>query len=226
MKPTDFAYHLSKYFKSYMPGTLGLRDKSIVSYRSAFFVFLRFMNDERHIPPDKITFDMISVDILMTFLQYMENNGNGISTRNHRLAVLRSFFRYVQLVDPEQILLIQQLLAIRRKRQPKPIVNYLSTEGIHLLLSEPMPTTSHGYRDMLLLTLLYETGARVSELAGIAIRDIRLEKPATIILHGKGDGILRKMIRELLGTIPLVKSFKDEHVQFGGSGITLVELDV
>lgn len=186
MRPTDFAYHLSRYFKIYMPGTLGLSGKSIASYRSAFFVFLRFMKDVRHIPPDKITFDMITVDVLMMFLQNLEDNGNSISTRNHRLAVLRSFFRYVQLVEPAQILMVQQLLEIRRKRQPKPVVNYLSTEGIRLLLSTPEPSISHGHRDMLLLTLLYETGARVSELAGITAGDIRLEKPATIILHGKG----------------------------------------
>lgn len=187
MKPTDFAYHLSKYFKSYMPGTLGLREKSIASYQTVFCIFLRFMKDEKNIPPDKMALDTFSVDLLMEFLQYLENNGSSVSTRNHRLTVLRSFFQYIQLVEPKQILLMQQLLALKRKKQPKPIVNYLSTEGTKLLLAEPIPSTAHGYRDMLLLLVLYETGARVSELTGITVGDIRLEKPSTIVLHGKNS---------------------------------------
>lgn len=45
------------------------------------------------------------------------------------------------------------------------------------------------------------------------------------ILHGKGNGILREMIRSFLGAELMVKSFRDEHVQFGGAGITIVNLD-
>lgn len=186
IKPTDFAYHMSRYFKNYMPNTLGLRDKTIDSYQTAFFVFLKFMKDEKNTIPDKVTLDMFSVELLTEFLDSLENKGNIISTRNHRLTVLRSFFRYIQLVEPKQILLMHQLLAIRHKKQPKSIVSYLSTQGIKLILSEPINTTRNGYRDMLLLTLLYETAARVSELINIKISDIRLESPATIVLHGKG----------------------------------------
>ena len=45
------------------------------------------------------------------------------------------------------------------------------------------------------------------------------------ILHGKGNGILRQLIREYLATHPGVKSFADEHIEFGGAGITVVKLD-
>ena len=44
------------------------------------------------------------------------------------------------------------------------------------------------------------------------------------ILHGKGNGILRQLIRQYLGTVPNVTHYRDEHVQFGGAGITVVEL--
>lgn len=46
------------------------------------------------------------------------------------------------------------------------------------------------------------------------------------VLHGKGNGILRQMLREMLHTMPHVKSFRDEHIQYGGSGITIVEIDI
>jgi len=187
MKPTDFAYHLSNYFKTYLPGTLGLREKSILSYQSAVFTFVKFMKEEKHLNPEKITLDTFSVPLLMEYLQHLEDSGNSISTRNHRLTVLRSFFQYVQLVDPKQMFLMQQLLGLKRKKQPQPVVNYLSADGIKLLLSTPQAATRHGYRDMLLLSVLYETGARVSELIGITVGDIRFEKPATIVLHGKNE---------------------------------------
>ncbi len=185
IKPSDFAYHMSRYFKNYMPGTLGLREKSIDSYQTAFFVFLRFMKNEKGVVPDRMTLETFSVELLMEFLDHLEELGNSVSTRNHRLTVLRSFFKYIQLVEPRQILLMQQLLALKHKKQSRPVVNYLTTDGIKLVLNEPSANTKHGYRDMLLLTLLYETAARVSELVGVRIGEIRLEAPSTIILHGK-----------------------------------------
>jgi len=185
-KTTDFAYYLSKYFKSYMPGTLGLREKSIEAYQTAFYLFLRFMKNEKNISPDKMTLETFNVELVMEYLAYLETAGNSISTRNHRLSVLRSFFKYVQLVEPKQILLMQQLLSIKHKKHQRAAVNYLSAEAIKLLMKEPTATTKRGYRDMLLITLLYETGARVSELTGIKIGELRLEHPATVIVHGKG----------------------------------------
>ena len=184
-KPTDFAYHLSKFFKSYMPGTLGLRPKSIESYQTAIYVFMRFMKNEKGVLPDKMTLDTLNLGLLIEYLDYLEATGNKISTRNHRLTVLRSFFSYVQLVEPKQILLMQQLLSLKHKKQPKPIVNYLSADAVKMVMAEPRATTKEGYRDMLLLTLLYETAARVSELTGIKVGEIRLDTPATAILHGK-----------------------------------------
>lgn len=186
-KSKDFAYHLTKYFKNYMPGTLGLKEKSIKSYQMAFLVFFRFMKNEKGVTPDKMTLDTFSLELLQEYLDSLEAMGNSIATRNHRLTVLRSFFKYIQLVEPKEILLMQQLLALKRKKQPKPNVQYLTTEGIKLLLHAPTPTTKQGYRDMLLLTTLYESGARVSELTGIMLNDIRLEYPAVITLHGKNS---------------------------------------
>ncbi len=73
-------------------------------------------------------------------------------------------------------------------------------------------------------------GMRANEAIEKAIQHLDeavITETSTVkILHGKGDGILRHMIREYLGTMPFVKSFRDEHVQYGGSGITIVELDI
>lgn len=187
MRPTDFAYHLSKYFSTYMPGVLGLSSKTISSYQDAFYIFLRYCKTEKNIVPEKLTLDMLSLNLLTDFLQYLEDEGNSISTRNHRLTVLRSFFRYLQLVEPKYIYLMQQLLSIKHKKSKKPTVSYLTVDGIKLLLKQPESNTKAGYRDLLLLSVLYETGSRVDELINIKVGDIRLENPATILLHGKGN---------------------------------------
>lgn len=187
MKPTDFAYHLSRYFKTYMPGVLGLSSKTIRSYQDAFFIFLRYCKMEKNILPEKLTLDMLSIELLTDFLQYLEEKGNSISTRNHRLTVLRSFFKYLELVEPKYIFLMQQLLSIKHKKSKKTTINYLTIEGIKLLLKQPVSNTKSGYRDLLLLSILYETGSRVDELINIKIGDIRLENSSTILLHGKGN---------------------------------------
>lgn len=187
MKPTDFAYHLSKYFSTYMPGVLGLSPKTISSYQDAFYIFLRYCKIEKNITPEKLTLDMLNLNLLTDFLQHIEDEGNSISTRNHRLTVLRSFFRYLQLVEPKYIYLMQQLLSIKHKKAKKPTISYLTIDGIKLLLKQPEPNTKAGYRDLLLLSVLYETGARVDELINIKVSDIRLDNPATILLHGKGN---------------------------------------
>lgn len=187
MKPTDFAYHLSKYFSTYMPGVLGLSSKTISSYQDAFYMFLRYCKIEKDIIPEKLTLDMLNIELLTDFLQHLEDEGNSISTRNHRLTALRSFFRYLQLVEPKYIYLMQQLLSIKHKRCKKATISYLTIDGIKLLLKQPESNTKAGYRDLLILSVLYETGSRVDELINIKVGDIRLDNRATILLHGKGN---------------------------------------
>jgi site-specific recombinase XerD len=187
MKPTDFAYHLSRYFTTYMPGVLGLSSKTIGSYQDAFYVFLRYCKMKKKIEPEKITLKMLDLELVTDFLQSLEEDGNSISTRNHRLTALRSFFKYIQLVEPKYIYLMQQLLAIKHKKCKKASVNYLTVDGIKLLLKQPDSSSRTGYRDLLILSILYESGSRVDELINIKVGDIRLDNPATILLHGKGN---------------------------------------
>jgi len=187
MEKPDFAYYLAKYFKTYMPGTLGLRKRTILAYKKDFFAFFNFMQNVKGVITDKITFDAFNVELIMGYLDYLEKNGNSVSTRNRRLTTLRSFFKYVQLMDPEYILLMQQLLNVKHKKSPKPAVNYLTIDGVKCILNAPSSTTRHGYRDMMLISTLYETGGRVSEITGLTIGAIRFESPATALLNGKNE---------------------------------------
>jgi len=109
-----------------------------------------------------------------------------VSALNHRLATLHAFFRYVQSEVPERLLQCQQILAIPLRRQPRASVGYLSREHLAQLFAQPDLRTSEGRRDAMMLSVLYDTGARVQELIDLNAGDVRLDPPSQVRLMGKG----------------------------------------
>lgn len=187
-KPTDFAYALAKYLSEYLPGQRGLSANTILSYRDTFSIFLNYCDSALGLKPEKLTLNTISKTVVEGFTVWLEKEkGNSVSTRNQRLAALHAFFRHIQLEKPEHLVVCQHILAVPLKKKEQATVNYLSVDGIRLLLSMPDTNTKGGRRDLVLLSLLYDTGARVSELTDITLADIRLESPATARLVGKGQ---------------------------------------
>ncbi len=187
MKPTNFAYHLTEYFTKYLPRQMGASTNTIKSYRDTFTILLRYLKSSVGIAPEKLTLEVFNKNMIDEFLVWLEEDRNcSISTRNQRLSAIQAFFRYLQIESPDQILVCQQILSIRIKRKPKTAMNYLSFDGIKALLSTPDTTESTGRRDFVLLCLLYDTGARVQEIADCVVSDIRLTEPATIRFTGKG----------------------------------------
>ena len=187
-KPTDFAYHLTNFLSKYLPGQQGRGTNTIKSYRDTFTLYLRYCRDECSIKPEKVTLCTITAESVRAFLTWLEDiRGCTVSTRNQRLAAFHSFFGYLQTECADYILLCQKILAIDFKTAPKRSVGYLSFDAIQAILAQPDTESQNGLRDLALLSLLYDTGARVQELADLTIADVRLEHPATIKLTGKGD---------------------------------------
>lgn len=187
MKTTDFARHLTDYLSSYLPGQRNLSSHTIASYRDTFKLLLIFCDHEKGIPPESLTLAHVNDDLILAFITWIETARNcSISTRNQRLAAIHAFFRYIQAETPERLLINQRILAIPFKKTGKPAVSYLSTEALASVLKQPNTKTSSGRRDLLLLTILYDSGARVSELTDLLVRDVRLTQPATVTLKGKG----------------------------------------
>ena len=188
MKPTDFATHLTGYLGKYLPGQVGMSTNSIKSYRDTFKILLNYCKDIIGISPEKLTLKHLNRELFEKFLLWIESERKcSVSTRNQRLAAIHSFFKYLQDVSPEHILLCQEVLSIHTKKHPRPAVNYLTIDGIRSILSKPDTKTENGRRDLVLLSLLYDTGARVQEIADIVVSDVRLTEPPTIKLTGKGQ---------------------------------------
>lgn len=187
MKPTDFSVCVSGFFIDFLAGQRNLSSNTIKSYRDTMALLLVFFSEKHNIPPEKLTLAKIDNDKVTEYLLWLEKERlNSISTRNQRLAAIHAFFRYVQYQKPELLLHCQRIIAVPFKRHQKTVVNYLSEETLKSILSQPNLSTADGLRDAAILSLLYDSGARVQELIDLRVRDIRLDAPATVTLNGKG----------------------------------------
>lgn len=187
MKPTDFAYYLTEFLSKHLPGTVGLSPNTIMSYRDTFSIFLEFCSKHKKTAPEKFSLNNLDRKLIEEYLQWLEKTRNCIaSTRNVRLAAFHSFCRYLQMEFPDYIHQAQQILSIPMKRTKRVSVEYITLDAMKLLLEMPDKTTREGRKDMILLSLLYDSGARVQELADLKVGDIRTVSPPTVKLTGKG----------------------------------------
>lgn len=184
---TDFAVLLHRFLTAHLAGLRGCSPHTVASYRDTFKLLIVFFRDQRSVPPEKLTLDHLDATAITGFLDWLQTNRrNSASTRNQRLAAISSFARWMQSQDPTRMACYQDILAIPAKRTPHPAVNHLTVEQTRRLLAQPDRSTQPGRRDATLLAALYDTAARVQELADLTVRDVRLQPPALVALTGKG----------------------------------------
>ena len=187
MKPTDFSVHMTGFLTHDLAAQRNLSPNTVRAYRDVFTLLLRFCRDQRGIALERLSLRHIDVPLVEAFLDHLEGDRQAtVRTLNHRLAALHSFFRYVQSEVPDHLLQCQRILAIPLRRQRRAMVGYLSKEDLARLLAQPDLRRRAGRRDAVLLSVLYDTGARVQELIDLTAGDVRLEPPAQIRLFGKG----------------------------------------
>jgi site-specific recombinase XerD len=188
MKNTDFAIFLNKYFTIYLPNIKGCTPATIDSYRYTFILFLLFMKENKNLTADKIKVIDLSYNTIISFLNWIQNEqSNSVSTRNQRQAAINSFVRYLMYEIPEYLSEYQKIISIPIKKVLQKEISYIKTNGVKFLLEQVNMDSKSGLRDYTILMLLYSTGIRVSELINIRIKDVSLQKPATLLVHGKGQ---------------------------------------
>ncbi|MHC9540661.1 MAG: site-specific integrase [Vulcanimicrobiota bacterium] len=188
MKPTDFAYSLTSYLSKYLPGEVGASSNTIQSYRDTFSILIKYCASEESIAAEKLTLQHLDMKLIGGFLNWLEEEREcSVSTRNQRLAAIHAFFKYLQLEKPHSLHQYQQIIAMPMKKFRKKSVNYLALDAIRNLLDMPDRNTKCGRRDLVLLSLIYDSGARVQEIADVRVADVRLQSPATVKLTGKGN---------------------------------------
>lgn len=137
---------------------------------------------------NKLAIKDVTKKSVVEFLDWLQGERkNSNATRNLRLAAIHSFFKYIQYFAPDNLYEYQSILSIKVKKKEKPIINYLTLDGIRLLLEQPDRTTPKGRRDLALLSLMYDTGARVQEIVDLTPAALHMDKPTTIRVTGKGN---------------------------------------
>lgn len=207
---TTFSYYVTSFFKNYLPGQKNLSINTIHSYSDAFKLLLIFCEEEKGIRSDKLTIEHLDHSLISEYLDWLEDKrGCKVSTRNQRLMAFHSFCRYVQKQAPEHIHGMQSVINIDYKKPSKAIVPYLTEKQMALLLSQPKGDTWQSYRDKVMLSVLYDTGARVQELCDLRIKDLRIEEPAVITLTGKGNK--KRQVPIMHGTRDLLSSYLEHY---------------
>ena len=159
MKVSDFAYSVTTFLTSFLTGQQNASSNTILAYRDTFKLLLRFSEKQKHLKVEALQLSKVDKHFIEDFLLWLETaQKSSISTRNQRLAGIRSFFRYLQAESPELMLQCQQILSIPVKKMTKQYINYLSIDAIKLIFSLPDVSTNYGLRDLIMLCLLYDSG--------------------------------------------------------------------
>ena len=166
----EIKYYITEFFLKYLVKQKNLSFNTIKSYRDTFKIMLKYFVDVENINLSNISFNDLSKENVVNFLDYLEDvRNNSILTRNQRLAAIHAFCKFVQLEEPEYMNPLQEISEIPLKKSTQKVIGYLVPDAIKLLLEQPKLDQKNGLRDLLMLSLLYDTGARVQELIDIKI---------------------------------------------------------
>lgn len=181
-----FASLVQEFFTDYVVQQRALSPCTVASYRDTFVLLLRFAEMQSGKAPNSLLMTDITAKFLVSFLDHLESaRHNCVRSRNIRLAAVRSFLKFAARRDLDNLGVIEQALAVPMKRFDRKMVGFLPREQMLAVLDVPTETWV-GQRDRLLLTLMFNTGARVSEIIGVRVADIVLGPTSSIRLHGKG----------------------------------------
>jgi len=182
----SFAALVQSFFTEYLTQQRALSPQTVAAYRDAFVLFLDFAVESLHKQPATLSLQDITPGLILDFLAHLERDrGNSVRTRNARLAALRAFLKFASHRDVGALHVVEQALGVPMKRFERPMLGYLSREEIMAIIGTPGPSWTT-QRDHLLLHVLYNTGARVSEIIGVRLADVVLDGAACVHLHGKG----------------------------------------
>lgn len=179
---------IKKYFSYYLPSQKGLAGNTILAYRDAVKLLLCHASETLKKSIVDIYVEDINEYCILKFLDHLEQTHRcKTRTRNARLAAIKSLFAFISREEPDLIVQCQQIQAIPLKRTEHRAIKYLEDKEIQTMLDAVDINSPTGIRDQALLLLLYNTGARVSEIAGLKLDDLQLAGSAQIKLVAKGN---------------------------------------
>ncbi len=179
---------IHSFFVDHLVTVKGLRPASLRSYRDTIRLLLCFLASDAGTKLTRLCIEDLTFETIVAFLRYLEEDrGNHVRTRNQRLAAIHTLFDYIAARQPEMLAVCQRVAAIPMKRAAPPETRFLERDEMEALFRH-LPNVGHlALRDRTLLLFLYNTGARVQEVADLCVGQLDLRDPAVVRLHGKGD---------------------------------------
>jgi len=176
---------LHQFFGQYLPRIKGVSTHTIKAYRDTFKIFLPFAAKYHSVKTDSLTLDHLSSELILAFLDELERGRKNLAkTRNDRLASLKSFAKMIRFMYPEKRQIAEKIGNIPQKRTQKPLIGFLYQEEILKAFESVDLKRKDGLRDYALLHLLYDSGARASEVATLNL-DYFNPQQKTLAILGK-----------------------------------------
>ena len=183
---TSIASHIAAFFRDRLTEQRGASEHTYDSYACTFCLLFNYASQELKVSPSNLSLEQIDATLVERFLQHLEDQRNNApSTRNVRLAAIKSFFRFLEYRQPDALNQIRQVLAIPFKKTVAGLVHYLQMEEVQAILDAPDPSTRLGIRDRGMLHVALCGGLRASEIVGLRTDDLTLN-PSSIFVRGKG----------------------------------------
>jgi integrase/recombinase XerD len=184
---TPIAPLITSFLREHMPIDQGCSPHTCETYAHAFRLLFIFASKRLGIKPSQICLEQLDAALILDFLSHIEEQrGNCAATRNGRLAAVKAFIRYVEFRVPSALAQARQIHAIPSKRHDQGLVRHLTMDEVRAILNAPNTTTRLGIRDRAMLHLCFAGGLRVSELVGLPLESVRLERTPSIRVVGKG----------------------------------------
>ncbi len=179
---------IRRFLMEYLVGECNLSHNTQTSYRDTLVLLLPFTAQRRKKSIEELRLDDVDADTVRSFLQYLEEDRNcRISTRNQRLAAIRSLAHFIAERSPEHIAWSIEVCSIPFKKGFTEMMTYLEKSEMDALLESPDRETSQGKRDYALLLFMYNTGARADEIAQVTISDLSFDGIPSVRIIGKGS---------------------------------------
>ena len=186
-KPPDFAKLVQDFFGDSLVHQKNVSPHTLAGYRDSFRLLLVYVGRRRRRSAAELALNDLDAPMVLAFLEDLESTRkNCVRTRNVRLAAVRAFMSYAASRDPTSLPVVQRVLAIPCKRSHRPLLGYLTRPEIEAVLAAPDSNEWSGRRDRTLFTLMYNTGARVSEAIGWSRADVCPGPSTSIRIRGKG----------------------------------------
>ena len=187
MTMTAIAPHITAFLQQHLPVERHASDNTCNSYAYAFKLLFEYASDCLKVPPSALQLEQLDAPLIIAFLNHLETTrGNGPSSRNTRLAAIKSFMHFMSYRVPSAMEQIARILAIPVKKAETRLVKHLTVEEMQAILDAPVPDHRDGIRDRAMLHLCFAAGLRVSELIGLRLDDLKLQPQASVLIHGKG----------------------------------------